>query len=67
MIEQDVNLTRFFAWARARAFAELETRLACNPQLDPNWTFSDIMQRLLSEYRQQQTTKELSTPEPEAS
>ncbi len=54
MIEQDINLTRFFAWARARALAELENRLAANPQLDPNWTFSDIMQALLAEYRQQQ-------------
>lgn len=53
MIEQDINLTRFFAWARARALAELEARLATNPQLDPNWTFSDIMQELLAEYRQQ--------------
>lgn len=56
MIEQDINLIRFFAWARARALAELETRLATNPQLDPNWTFSDIMQELLAEYRQLQTT-----------
>ena len=54
MIEQDINLTRFFAWARARAFTELEARLASNPQLDPNWTFSDIMQELLAEYRQHQ-------------
>ncbi len=56
MIEQDINLTRFFAWARARALAELETRLAAHPQLDPNWTFSDIMQELLAEYRKLQTT-----------
>jgi hypothetical protein len=56
MIEQDINLTRFFAWARARALAELEARLATNPQLDPNWTFSDIMQELLAEYRQLQIT-----------
>jgi hypothetical protein len=65
MIESDINLTRFFAWARARAFAELETRLAADPQLDPNWTFSDIMQQLLREYRQQQaadTTTEPSVP-----
>lgn len=53
MIAQDINLTRFFAWARARALAELEARLAADPQLDPNWTFSDIMQELLAEYRQQ--------------
>lgn len=56
MIEQDINLTRFFAWARARALAELEVRLTANPQLDPNWTFSDIMQELLAEYRQRQAS-----------
>ncbi|MBL8205495.1 MAG: hypothetical protein JNM09_14760 [Blastocatellia bacterium] len=56
MIEQDINLTRFFAWARARALAELEVRLIANPQLDPNWTFSDIMQELLAEYRQRQVS-----------
>jgi len=56
MIEQDINLTRFFAWARARALAELEARLTANPQLDPNWTFSDIMQELLAEYRQRQAS-----------
>jgi hypothetical protein len=49
--EGEVNLTRFFAWARARALAELEARLAADPALDPNWTFSDIMQELLEEYR----------------
>lgn len=48
---QEVNLTRFFAWARERALAELEARLAADPALDPNWTFSDIMQELLAEYR----------------
>lgn len=69
MIEQDINLTRFFAWARARALAELEVRLTANPQLDPNWTFSDIMQELLAEYRQRQvsattpnTASELTKP-----
>jgi hypothetical protein len=51
MIEPEINLTRFFAWARARALAELEARLSADPQLDPNWTFSDIMQELLAEYR----------------
>lgn len=56
MIDQDINLTRFFAWARARALAELETRIANNPQLDPNWTFSDIMQELLAEYRHHKIT-----------
>lgn len=56
MNEQEINLTRFFAWARARALAELENRLAADPRLDPNWTFSDIMQDLLAEYRHLQTT-----------
>ena len=51
MNQPEINLTRFFAWARARALAELETRLTLNPQLDPNWTFSDIMQELLTEYQ----------------
>ena len=62
MIEQDINLTRFFAWARARALAELEIRLAADPQLDPNWTFSDIMQELLAEYRQLQSSTPTSLP-----
>jgi hypothetical protein len=53
MIKKEINLTRFFAWARERALADLETRLAANPQLDPNWTFSDIMQELLEEYQRQ--------------
>jgi hypothetical protein len=52
--EGEVNLTRFFAWARARALAELEARLAADPALDPNWTFSDIMQELLEEYWREQ-------------
>jgi hypothetical protein len=60
MMVQDINLTRFFAWARARALAELEARLTADPQLDPNWTFSDIMQELLAEYRQQQLVAALS-------
>jgi hypothetical protein len=51
MDEPELNLTRFFAWARARALQELETRLRADPALDPNWTFSDIMQELLAEYR----------------
>jgi hypothetical protein len=53
MSKNDINLTRFFAWARERALTELEARLAVNPQLDPNWTFSDIMQELLEEYQRQ--------------
>lgn len=51
MPEIDYELARFFAWARARALQELEVRLEADPSLDPNWTFSDIMQRLLEEYR----------------
>lgn len=50
----EINLTRFFAWARERALTELEARLAADPTLDPNWTFSDIMQCLLEEYRRSQ-------------
>lgn len=62
MHEKEINLTRFFAWARARALAELETRLSANPQLDPNWTFSDIMQELLVEYRQGAVSDESVAP-----
>ena len=51
MTESGTNLARFFSWARERAFLELEKRLAADPSLDPNWTFSDIMQRLLVEYQ----------------
>lgn len=54
MPEIDYELARFFAWARARALRELEDRLEADPTLDPNWTFSDIMQRLLEEYRREQ-------------
>jgi len=54
MPEIDYELARFFAWARARALQELEARLEADPALDPNWTFSDIMQRLLEEYRRDQ-------------
>jgi hypothetical protein len=53
-MENDFELAHFFAWARSRAYQELEVRLAADPQLDPNWTFSDIMQRLLDEFRLQQ-------------
>jgi hypothetical protein len=70
MLAQDINLTRFFAWARARALAELEARLTADPQLDPNWTFSDIMQELLAEYRQQQRAavpSDLTEPPPKSS
>jgi hypothetical protein len=51
MPEIDFELAHFFAWARARAYREFEERLKADPQLDPNWTFSDIMQELLEEYR----------------
>jgi hypothetical protein len=51
MPEIDFELAHFFAWARTRAYRELEERLKADPQLDPNWTFSDIMQELLEEYR----------------
>lgn len=59
----DVDLPKFFAWARQRAYAEFERRLAADPQLDPNWTFSDIMQDLLAEYRQLQAATEAQKPE----
>ena len=52
MIETSPELTRFFAWARERAYAEFDRLMAEDPARDPNWTFSDIMQRLLVEYRQ---------------
>ena len=52
MPEIDHDLARFFAWARAKAYAEFDQRLQADPSLDPNWLFSDIMQGLLAEYRQ---------------
>ena len=61
----DVDLPKFFAWARVRAYAEFERRMAADPQLDPNWTFSDIMQDLLAEYRQSQASAG-ETQKPEA-
>lgn len=51
MPEIDYDLAHFFAWARARAYAEFERRMQADPSLDPNWTFSEIMQGLLEEYR----------------
>jgi hypothetical protein len=51
MPEIDYELAHFFAWARARAYREFDERMKADPQLDPNWTFSDIMQQLLEEYR----------------
>ena len=61
----DVDLPKFFAWARVRAYAEFDRRMAADPQLDPNWTFSDIMQDLLAEYRQMQAST-AKAHEPEA-
>ena len=52
MDEIDHELAQFFAWARARAYQEFDEKMKSDPSLDPNWTFSDIMQRLLEEYRQ---------------
>jgi hypothetical protein len=40
----------------------LERRLAIDPQLDPNWTFSDIMQELLEEFRNQKGTANVDSP-----
>jgi hypothetical protein len=54
MAEIDYELAHFFAWARGRAYRELDERLKADPSLDPNWTFSDIMQELLKEYRREQ-------------
>jgi hypothetical protein len=51
------DLAKFFAWARTRAYAEFDQRMAANPELDPNWTFSDIMQELLAEYQKQESGK----------
>ncbi len=51
MPEIDYDLARFFAWARAKAYAEFDRRMKTDPSLDPNWAFSDIMQELLEEYR----------------
>ncbi|HEY8461778.1 MAG TPA: hypothetical protein VIM99_15415 [Blastocatellia bacterium] len=51
MAEIDYELAHFFAWARARAYQEFDEKMKSDPSLDPNWTFSDIMQRLLEEYR----------------
>jgi len=51
MPENDFELAHFFAWARVRAYREYDQRMKANPELDPNWTFSDIMQELLEEYR----------------
>lgn len=52
----DTDLPKFFAWARVRAYQEFEARMSASPDLDPNWTFSDIMQELLAEYRRAHAT-----------
>ena len=52
---EEFDLAHFFAWARLRAYRELELRLSADPQLDPNWTFSDIMQELLDEFQRLQS------------
>jgi hypothetical protein len=62
ILEEEFELAHFFAWARARAYTELERRLAIDPQLDPNWTFSDIMQELLEEFRNQKGTANVDSP-----
>lgn len=51
MAEIDFELAHFFAWARQRAYREFDERMKADPRLDPNWTFSEIMQDLLNEYR----------------
>jgi hypothetical protein len=55
--DNDTDLPKFFAWARSRVYQEYEARLKTDPQLDPNWTFSDIMQELLAEYRRMQAAE----------
>lgn len=49
--ETETDLPKFFAWARLRVYREYEARIKADPSLDPNWTFSDIMQELLAEYQ----------------
>jgi hypothetical protein len=60
MAEIDYELAQFFAWARARAYREFDEKMKSDPSLDPNWTFSDIMQRLLEEYRR--SRQQISEP-----
>lgn len=60
MAEIDRNLSQFFAWARERAYAEFDRLMREDPSRDPNWTFSDIMQRLYEEYRQPRTATDQS-------
>lgn len=62
MPEIDYELAHFFAWARPRAYAEFDRRTQADPSLDPNWTFSDIMQELMAEYRRLQEPAPVATP-----
>ncbi len=57
MPEIDYELAHFFAWARSQAYQEFDRRMKSDPTLDPNWTFSDIMQELLEEYRRSQAAQ----------
>lgn len=66
MPEIDYDLAHFFAWARARAYAEFDRRTQADPSLDPNWTFSDIMQELMIEYRRLQAEKPAAAPAEQA-
>ena len=61
---EEFDLAHFFAWARLRAYRELEARLSADPQLDPNWTFSDIMQELLDEFRHLKSQPDEAANEP---
>ena len=63
MPEIENNLAHFFAWARIRAYQEFEKRMQADPTLDPNWTFSDIMQELLDTYHQQEREQSLNNNE----
>jgi hypothetical protein len=65
MAENDYELAHFFAWARARAYQEFDEKMKSDPSLDPNWTFSDIMQRLLEEYRlsHRQSSEPVKSPD----
>lgn len=38
--------------------------MKADPLLDPNWTFSDIMQELLNEYRQLKQSGTIQEPAP---
>ncbi len=67
MADIDYDLAHFFAWARPRAYREFDKRMKEQPDLDPNWTFSDIMQELLDEYRRNQpAAAERKTEQPES-